>query len=311
MEWYWILLLVLAGLVFFWLFSSYFAAFWVYHFTLRRRKGTWGRVCSSKDPRQLKMDAIGMAWQADKEAYRRDVHITRDGANLYGEYYDFGSDKAVMVLSGRTESLRYGYFFAIPYAKAGLNVLVVDPRAHGLSDGKFNTVGFEESLDACEWARLLQDEFGIRSLVFHGICIGSAGGMLAAVNEHCPECVCGMVTEGMFPYFGCSMKNHLKERHCDFFPVLQAIDFWMRVFTGHSMMRGPIDVIDRMNKPLLMLQSREDRYSTPDNAGLLFEKCGSEKKKIVYFPHGDHSMLRITDMERYDAEITAFLKELF
>ena len=32
---------------------------------------------------------IGMAWHKEHAAYKKDVHILRDGDNLYGEYYDF------------------------------------------------------------------------------------------------------------------------------------------------------------------------------------------------------------------------------
>jgi alpha-beta hydrolase superfamily lysophospholipase len=229
--------------------------------------------------------------------------------DLYGEYYDFGRKRAVMILSGRTESLRYGYYFAIPYAAAGWNILVVDPRAHGKSGGEFNTVGFEESRDDIAWVKHLRDAHGVEQVVFHGICIGAAGGMLALTSEDCPDTVCGMVTEGMFPNFGESMKNHLIERKKPvktFYPLINA---WMKHYTGHSMNKGPIDVIHKMDIPLLMLHSREDRYSTPEYAQRLFDLAGTSDKRLVWFPVGRHSMLRITDTERYDTAVKEFVKQ--
>ena len=127
---------------------SLFIAHQIYTKTLRRQsKDHWGRFPSDNSPLHLQMDGSGMDWHYANLDKKTDVHITRDGLNLYGEFYDFGSDKCAMILSGRTESLRYGYYFAQPYAKAGLSILVVDPRAHGLSDGQDNTLGFEESKD--------------------------------------------------------------------------------------------------------------------------------------------------------------------
>ena len=81
-----------------------------------------------------------------------------------------------------------------------------------IADGEFNTVGFEESLDDIEWVKFLNSEMGVRSVIFHGICIGAAGGMLALTNENCPNIVKGIVTEGMFPNFGESMKNNLIQK---------------------------------------------------------------------------------------------------
>ena len=294
------------------IFAPFYAAHLVYTKVLKREsKAHWGREVSSDHPKALQMDEIGMQWQREHDQYRQDVHIVRDGDNLYGEYYDLGYDKAAIILSGRTESLRYGYYFAAPYSRFGCNILVIDPRAHGLSDGQFNTVGFEESLDALAWTRFLADSKGVKSVVYHGICIGAATGMLAITHDDCPACVRGIVTEGMFINFRESMKNHLIERKKPVFPILQCIDFWMKRYTGHSMSKGPVDVIGKLNKPILMLQSKEDRYSTCTNAKKLFALCGTEQKQLVLFDHGEHSMLRITDTEKYDLAITNYLTGLF
>lgn len=303
--------LLLSGLLL-WPISYVVASFCVYDRTLRRKSAEqWGRHPSCTDEAHLEMDAEGMRWHEENLSRKRDVHILHKGLNLYGEFYDFGADKCVMILSGRTESLRYGYYFAIPYAAAGYNVLVFDPRAHGESDGEFNTVGFEESGDALAWAAFLHDELGMRKVLFHGICIGAAGSILALTREGCPDYIVGMVADGMFPNFGESMKNHLIERKKPVRGMYALINFWMKHYTGHSMSYGPIDVIHKLQKPILMLYSREDLYSRPDFAQKLFDLAASKQKKLVWFEHGAHSMLRHTDTERYDKAITEFLTESF
>ena len=301
--------LVASGL-FMWVLTVFVASWCVYNATLRRRRPEqWGREPEELEGQQVFMFHEGLDWSEENISAKRDIHIVNKGLNLYGEYYDFGNDKAVMILSGRTESLRYGYYFAKPYAESGYNVIVLDPRAHGLSDGEFNTAGFEESGDDLAWVRFAHDELGMKKIVFHGICIGAAGGMFALTNEECPDYVAGIVTEGMFANFGESVKNHMRERKKPIFMVYPMINNWMKFFTGHSMNRGPIDVIDRLDKPLLMLHSKEDIYSTPEYAQKLYDRAGSAQKRLVWFEHGKHSMLRITDMELYDSSIKSFLKE--
>ena len=293
------------------LFSTLYASHCIFKATLTRKsKEQWSRDSKGECELQEKMFAIGREWQAENSQYKKDVHIVNDGLNLYGEYYDMGSDKAVLILSGRTDTLKYGYFFARPYCESGFNVLVIDSRAHGESDGVYNTVGFEEGKDALAWIKYLEDEHGVQSVVLHGICIGAAAGVYALTSPDVPKCVSGLVSEGMFAYFGESMRNHLIERKRLFFPVMQCIDFQMKRHTGHSMMKGPIHFIHKIKKPVLMLQSKEDRYSTPENAVKLFEACGSKEKKLVLFEKGEHSMVRINNMEKYDGEIKAFLQSL-
>lgn len=296
----------------FYLFSIFFAADRIYANTLTRNsKEQWSRESVIEDPNQQKMDALGQAWLTDHRQYEQDVHIIRDGLHLYGKYYDLGFKRCCMLLSGRTESLRYGYFFVKPYAEAGWNVMVIDARAHGNSDGKYNTLGFEESQDDLAWAKFLHEEKGVEQVIFHGICIGAAGGMLAITDPKCPDYIAGLVTEGMYAYFGYSMRQQLIERKKLMWPIMQAIDMQVRRHTGYSMMRGPIHVIDKMDKPLLMLHSKEDPYSVPENAQKLYDLCPSKQKKLVWFPHGGHSLLRITDTEKYDASIKEFLEENF
>ncbi len=312
-----IILIVCLGFILsslaFYLFMIIYASYCIYTRTLKRpSKEEWSRnQPSAHTETHLQMDAEGMAWHEANLDKKKDVHICRDGCNLYGEYYDFGSDKCAMILSGRTESLRYGYYFAQPYAAAGMNILVVDPRAHGLSDGEYNTLGFEESKDDLAWVKYLHENHGVNAVVFHGICIGAAGGMLAITSEDCPDYVAGLVTEGMFARFAESMKNNLIERKKLMFPILQAINFWVKHYTGHSMMRGPIDVIHKMEKPLLMLHSKKDKYSTPRLAQVLYDKCPSKEKKLVWYENGGHSLLRPTDKQTYDSEISQFIKRLF
>lgn len=296
------------------LYISYFtvASYCVYTALLRRKnKDVWGRGVSSDDIRQKAMYDTGLVWAKENADKKIDVHIKRAGLNLYGEYYDLGYSRAVMILPGRAESLEYGYYFAKPYAENGCNVLVVDPRAHGMSDGEFNTVGFEESKDALAWAKYIHEYYGAKSVIFHGVCIGAAGAMLAITDQRCPDYIEGLVTEGMFANFYESMRNHLIERKKLIFPILQAIDFWMKHYTGHSMTKGPIDCIETLNKPILMLQSKEDRYSTAKLANKMFKLCPCAEKNLVLFEKGEHSMLRITDTEKYDSEIASYLIKAF
>ena len=287
--------LALSGLLL-WVVSWFVGSYFAYTMTLRRKKGGWGREKPTDlEPDAERMYELGREWQMAYADKKHDVHIVRDGTNLYGEYYDLGYDRCAFVLSGRTESLTYGYYFAIPYAENGCNILVVDPRAHGLSEGEFNTVGYEESIDAMAWVEHIVEKFGIRSVVFHGICIGAAGGMFALTSGKCPDVVDGIVTEGMHANFYESVRNHMIEQ---------------RRSTGHTMKHGPIDVIGKLDKPLLMLHSREDKYSTPEYAEKLYECAGCEEKRLVWFEHGRHSMLRITDTELYDRSIAEFLAKL-
>ncbi len=305
----WVLFALVMAVFLLFLLPNALIGYVVYTMQLKRTKKTkWTRECSANAPDQIAMYNQGVAWGEAHAHCKTEVHIVSEGLNLYGEFFDFGSEKTCIVVGGRTEGLRYCYFFARPYQESGYNILVIDNRAHGESDGLYNTVGFEEHKDLLNWANYLHENHHTDSIVFHGICIGCAGSLYALLSEKCPDYIHGIVAEGMFPNFRESFRNHMIELKKPMFG-LPFIDAWMILLTGHSMKKGPIDVIDRLDRPILMICGREDHYSTPEYSEKMFDKCGSQVKQIVWFDHGAHSKLRYTDPEKYDGAIKAFLAQ--
>ena len=303
------ILVTAVSLVFFLFFApNAIVGYIMYVMHLKRTKQSkWTRECSSDAPSQLEMYDEGMAWSLLHADKKQDVHIVNEKLNLYGEFFDFGSTKTVILVAGRTEGLRYNYYFAKPYAECGYNILTIDNRAHGKSDGKYNTVGFEEHKDLLAWAHYLHENHHSEQIVFHGICIGSAGSLYALTSENCPSYLKAIVADGMYPNFWESFRNHMIELKKPLFG-LPFINAWMKLLTGHSMKYGPIDVIEKLDRPILMLHGTNDLYSLPSEAEKLYEKCGSGQKQLVWFENGTHSLLRYRDPEKYDGVIREFLK---
>ena len=274
---------------------------------VRNKKEKWGREVSWDEPEQKRMFAEGKEWGDENEKYRKSVGITSDKFKLVGEYFDFGYKKAVIVIPGRMESGTYSYYFSDPYKQAGYNVLAIDNRSHGLSEGRFNTIGLKEYRDIINWAKYLHDVENIEQVVIHGICIGSATGLYACIAKDSPEYIKGLVADGMYLDFHESLDAHLVERHKPKFPFTMEIMGMMSIVAGKSAKRnGPIRVINKLNKPILFIYSKEDTYST--HGQLLYDTCNAPKR-LVWFDHGVHSHVRINAPEKYDATIQEFLKD--
>lgn len=278
----------------------------------RTKKTKWTHGSHAKNPVTEMIYETGAKWLEENKQYKKDLHIVNDGLNLYGEYFDFGFDRAVIFVSGRTEARNYGYYFTQPYKNWGFNVFVFDQRAHGDSDGRFNCLGFEEHKDLIKWAELLHSEFGVKSIVLHGVCIGSSTCLQALVSENAPEYLDGLIADGMYTNFYKSFSNHLSTKFKQpTFPTMQVASLSFKCATGHNMRVGNIDFIHKMKKPMLFIHSKEDIYSTPDMAEALCAKIPHENKKIVWFEHGKHSHLRPTDTEKYDNTVKEFLVTYF
>lgn len=279
---------------------------------VRTKPDKWARGCSApEDPSCLEMYRRGMAWHDRYQSRKKELWTESDGFRLCGEYFDFGADRTVIIVPGRTETCEYSYYYAEPYRAAGWNVLAIDNRSHGLSEGKFNSLGNREYRDLHRWAELLQREHGIRQVLLHGICIGASASLFACESPDCPPVISGMVADGMFETFCGSFKRHMVDGKHPVFPYVPIIMLYIRLFGRANVVTdGPEKRISGMRKPVLFLHSREDIFSLPEKALELYERCPAEKE-LVWFEHGAHSRLRITDTEKYDAAIASFSGRYF
>ena len=278
---------------------------------VRTRKSKWRRKCSlPKDKEITEMYYTGLDWAEKYSANKREVDVYSGKYHLFGEYFDMGFDKAAIIIAGRTESLLYSYYFAEPYRRAGYNVLVIDNRSHGKSDGRLNSLGDHEHRDILRWAQMLHDDLGNKQVYLHGICIGASNALFAMTADDCPDYMQGMTSEGMFTTFYESLYYHIKEAKQPVFPSMIEVRGYLKLFTGYDIKKdGPIFRIGKLKKPILMLQSKEDKYSLPHRAKDLYNKCPAPKR-LAYFEKGRHSHIKINAPEKYDEIIVDFLREI-
>ncbi|MBQ5823421.1 MAG: alpha/beta hydrolase [Clostridia bacterium] len=284
----------------------------IYWNTLTRKKKEGWKNQGSDNPELREMYDVGTGYIKQFADKKIDLHTVNEGFNLYAEYYDLGFDRAVIIVPGRTEGMTYSYYYAKAYVESGYNVLVLDQRCHGKSDGKYSSFGFNESRDVLKWGRILHEEYGVNSIVLHGICIGCACSIFALTNDSCPDYFTAFVADGMYSTFYASFKKRMEGFHAPPFIVIDLVNMYAKHYTGYNMKVGPIDVIPKYSKPLLMLHGEADIYSVPPKAVELFEKAGTDKnqKRIVWFKDGRHSRLRLKDTELYDSAIKSFLAEI-
>lgn len=276
---------------------------------VRNDKNKWLRECSAPDNvEQMAMYNIGLEWAAGFKDKIEEVEIENDGLHLVGEYFNFGSDKCVIILQGRTESLWYSYYYAKPYSDMGYNILLVDSRAHGLSEGKYNTVGLKEYKDIQAWAELIHTKYNINKFVLHGICIGSATALYAITSTD-KDYFKAIITDGMYTTFYETFKTHMIYEKRPVHPFIEFVRLIMKIKTGVDMKSyGPEKALLKLDKPILFLYSKEDKFSLPHKSEYLYNITPGEKQ-IVWFDHGAHSHIRINNLEKYDKAVKDFCNE--
>ncbi|MBQ7566457.1 MAG: alpha/beta fold hydrolase [Oscillospiraceae bacterium] len=310
MAWYWIVLL---AVLFFVVLPPVVLAGVIYTILLvRTNPQKWERAISMEnDPEYIGLYKDAEAWSEKYRANMREVDTYSGRLHLAGQYYDFGFDRAVVIIPGRMEGCVYCCHFAEPYRLAGYNVLTIDNRAHGKSDGRVGCLGYREYRDMLAWGKYLHETCGCRSVYLHGVCIGASTALFTLTAKNCPDYFSGMTADGMYVTFAESFKNHMIEKKKPLFPLYPLCMVWIRVFShANAVTDGPIRRIGRLRRPILFLHSREDIYSLPELAQKLYDKCTAPHKKLAWFPHGGHSRIRCNDPAGYDRTVTEYLASL-
>ena len=279
---------------------------------VRAKPTDWGRNRCS-DPtnyEQMLMWNDGLKWGEENKDFAQEVDIVSCGLHLYGEFYDFKKEKTVIIVPGRTETLQYSYYFARPYKELGFNILVIDKRAHGKSEGMYEDGGQFSHVDLLEWCKFLHEKFNVNDITLHGICIGGSTCTFAYASKDLPEYVKRLVVDGLYATFYDTFKNHMIDQHRTTFPYCHTTMFWAKVYTKADLIHnGPRYLMKKITRPVLFLYSKQDVFSTPDQANELYEKCAANKKELVWFDKGCHSHILINNPEKYRQAIDQFMKE--
>jgi fermentation-respiration switch protein FrsA (DUF1100 family) len=210
------------------------------------------------------------------------------------------------IWTGRRECLP----LALRFREAGYNVLAFDFRAHGLSDGRFTSVGAHETNDVIGAVHFLRSrpEVDPARIGVVGFSMGAAATIQAAAR--CQD-IAAVVADSSYASFldAARYSFHLVGRlpHYPFAPLAMQ---WAKVIVhvDASQLR-PIDVVGRISpRPILITHGVEDEIVPVRHAYTLF-KAAEEPKDLWVVPGAHHVGARDSVPDEYYERIEGFLSQ--
>ena len=241
-----------------------------------------------------------------------DVWITSsDGLKLHGKCYVSTPDAPVQIMfhgykSGAERDFCGGLQVAV---QGGFNVLLVDQRAHGKSEGKCLTFGIKERYDCLAWINYAVERFGNDTRIFlYGMSMGAATVLMASGLE-LPNNVVGIVADCGYTSPAAIIKKVLREQHYPIFPVYYLTRLGGMLFGGFDLeAASAVDALTHCKTPALFIHGGDDRFVPCEMGQENYEHCAAENKRLLIVPGAGHGLSYMIDRKAYLDTLNAFIK---
>ena len=289
--------------------------FWMFDFALVRKPQMDFEAGDDLLPH---MDVIRLRSKEAQEKIRsynyEEIYIrSHDGLLLHATFVpsEYFSRKVVIAVHGYNS---YGMFdmsaTAAPYRGMGYNVIIVDNRAHGKSEGKFIGFGCLDRMDVLNWCRYAIQRFGKDcEILFHGVSMGAATVLLASGENCLPKQVKGVIADcpfaGAYEEFGYIMRHNYKVPGK---PLLYFVSMVCKIRAGYTF--GQCSVIKSVKNikiPVLFIHGTEDTFVPPYMTKKMYKACRSKHKYIYLCEGATHCYSAFYDMPTYFRKVSDFV----
>ncbi len=267
----------------------------------------------NKNGQRSKVTKISKCIDWFKETEHEDVSITaEDGVKLHAKLYvnNDGIGKTVVLAHGYKglPELDFSISGKALY-ELGYNLLLIDERAHGESEGQYITFGAKEGRDLLGWCRWVDERFGAKFVLF-GISEGATSAVLASCMKDMPENLECVVADCGYTDLTLLFRNVFSKLPVPKFllmPILNSLckkrgGFKIKEFDTTAVLSSGASV------PYLFIHGDSDDFVPVICSERNFDACQSEKQLVIIQGAG-HGKSFIYDEEKYMSELEEFLKK--
>jgi len=237
----------------------------------------------------------------------------QDNVRISGWFFTAGGSErgpAIVLCHGIWTGRRECLPLALRFRSTGYNVLCFDFRAHGLSDGRFTSVGHHETNDVIGAVEYLLEraEVDPTRIGVIGFSMGAAASIQAAARS--PH-IAAVVADSAYASFLDAAKYSFRVvTRVPHFPLASLAMHWAKwiVHVDASRLR-PVDVIGQVSpRPIFITHGVLDEIVPVSHAVTLF-KAADEPKELWVVPDAHHVGARDTDPEGYFVRVERFLRQ--
>jgi alpha-beta hydrolase superfamily lysophospholipase len=252
---------------------------------------------------------------------RPTIHRTPEEAGLHSEKLEItsldatrlrawcipapGADITVIMFHGYAGNKGDLLDDAVVLHEMGFDLVLVDFRGCGESDGDHTTIGVEEALDVVGTMNAVKSSRPGKKLVLLGQSMGAAAILRAvAFNDIKPD---GLVLEAPFDRMLSTVGNRFTAMSLPAFPLAHLLVFWGGKSIGiDGFAHDPAVYARQVQCPAIVLNGDHDRRVSVEQAGHVFEALAGWKRLKVFTGAG-HLLYTKSHVIEWKTEVEALL----
>ncbi|CRF32778.1 alpha/beta hydrolase [Brachyspira suanatina] len=242
------------------------------------------------------------------ESSQKDVYtISSDNLKLHAHLINNNSNIYVIIVHPYEGRGSYMKYFIEKFYNMEFNILAIDLRTHGESEGKIYSLGYLERLDVLAWIKYINDNYDNSQIILYGISMG-ANSVMMCCNEDNTNNVKVIIEDAGFTNAYEQLKRRLDMAYkFSFLPIVEATSLMAKIRLGFSF--EDIDVKKRvaMSKiPILFIHGDKDELVDYNMVNKLYDACSSEKEKLI-IKDGHHISAVFSNEDLYWNTIKNFI----
>jgi len=286
-----IVLVLLALAILLCLIGNYFCSFALdsksKFYMFNKKDGNEKAGVKEESPEEFE-EKMGWIKNGSNEVYIQ----SHDGLKLgaYEKQSDENSHKFVILCHGFGGNPVKMHDIGQFYHKKGYNLIFINQRARGISEGRYCTMGALEGKDVGKWVDYVLEKDPSAKIALHGISMGAAT-VMNACGSPLPENVvfavedCGFTS--IWDIFALKLKGMF---HLPAFPILNFASLMSRIRTGASFHHGNcLNSIQKSKIPMLFIHGTADSFVPYSMMDVLYEKATCQKQKLA-IEDADHGV---------------------
>lgn len=254
-----------------------------------------------------------------------DLYINSfDNLKLHALFINNNTNKTIICVHGyKAKDGLYDFGMSARFLNSlGYNLLFVDNRAHGLSQGKYIGFGVLDSIDVNSWVDYLVTNMKQETIILYGMSMGGATVMNAASRpdscpdsrpDSCPDScpIKAIIADCGFASGYDEVAYQIKKMyHLPSFPLVPISNILLKLLAKYSLKdKEAYKSIKNYKNNLLIIHGSRDHFVPTSDAYKIFENATC-KKKLLIIKDASHAKSYLKDTKLYEKTVREFLDEI-